>query len=183
VPTADDRAPTAAGAREARSGLDPWQRAELPAPPDTRGLRILRVVGPGAIVLGAGIGSGEWLIGPAVFVRYGLSLLWVSALAVAFQALFNTEVVRYTLYTGEPAFTGFMRTRPHATFWGWVYAFLYFLQNGWPAWAGAAAGAFFFLGAGRPASSGEAGLVYLIGLGAYGVCAPSASRRTAPTSS
>ena len=91
-------------------------------------------------------------------------------LAAAFQALFNTEVVRYTLYTGEPAFTGFMRTRPHATFWGWVYAFLYFLQNGWPAWAGAAAGAFFFLGAGRAATPGEAGLVYLIGLGAYGVC-------------
>ncbi len=157
-------------ARESRSGLDPWQRAELPAPPDTRGLRILRVVGPGAIVLGAGIGSGEWLIGPAVFVRYGLALLWVSVLAAGFQALFNTEVVRYTLYTGEPAFTGFMRTRPHATFWGWVYAALYFLQNGWPAWAGAAAGAFFFLGAGRAAGSGEAGLVYLIGLGAYGSC-------------
>ena len=136
---------------ESRSGLDPWQRAELPAPPDTRGLRILRVVGPGAIVLGAGIGSGEWLIGPAVFVRYGLSLLWVSVLAAAFQALFNTEVVRYTLYTGEPVITGFMRTSPHSTFWGWLYAGLYFLQNGWPAWAGASAGAFFFLAAGRAA--------------------------------
>ncbi len=156
--------------RQERSGLDPWSRAELPAPPDTRGLRILRVVGPGAIVLGAGIGSGEWLIGPSVFVRYGLSLLWVTVLATAFQALFNTELVRYTLYTGEPAFTGFMRTRPGATFWGWVYALLYFLQNGWPAWAGAAAGSLFFLGSGRPAAAAEFARVYAVGLGAYAVC-------------
>jgi hypothetical protein len=155
---------------EARSGLDPWGRAELPAPPDTRGLRILRVVGPGAIVLGASIGSGEWLIGPSVFVRYGLSLLWVTLVAVALQAVFNVELVRYTLYTGEPAFSGFMRTRPHATFWGWFYALLYFLQNGWPAWAGAAAGAFFFLGAGRPAAAGESGLVYFVALAAYAAC-------------
>ncbi len=88
----------------------------------------------------------------------------------AFQALFNTELVRHTLHTGEPAFTGFMRTRPHATFWGWFHALLYFLQNGWPAWAGAAAGAFFFLGIGRAAGVSESGLVDLVGIGAYGVC-------------
>ena len=157
-------------ARETRSGLDPWGRAALPTPPDIRGLRVLKVVGPGAIVLGAAIGSGEWLIGPAVFVRYGLSLLWVTLVSAGFQALFNTELVRYTLYTGEPAITGFMRTRPHATFWGWVYAGLYFLQNGWPAWAGASAGAFFFLAAGRAARSDESGAVYLVALAAFGVC-------------
>jgi hypothetical protein len=164
--------PGAAGERapETRSGLDSWRREELPAPPDTRGLRLLKVVGPGAIVLGVSIGSGEWLIGPSVFVRYGLSLLWVTLVAAAFQTLFNTEVVRYTLYTGEPAFTGFMRTRPHATFWGWFYAGLYFLQNGWPAWAGASAGAFFFLAAGRAAGPGESHLIYLVGLAAYGAC-------------
>jgi len=163
--------PTPPGAPvEARTGLEPWGRGELPAPPDTSGLRILKVVGPGAIVLGAAIGSGEWLIGPAVFVRYGLSLLWVTLAAAAFQALFNTELVRYTLYTGEPIITGFMRTKPHATFWGWLYAGLYFLQNGWPAWAGASAGAFFFLGAGRAARPDESGSVYLVALAVFAVC-------------
>jgi Mn2+/Fe2+ NRAMP family transporter len=157
-------------AAESRTGLDPWRRGELPAPPDTRGLRILKVVGPGAIVLGAAIGSGEWLLGPSVFVRYGLSLLWVTLAAAAFQALFNTELVRYTLYSGEPAITGFMRTKPHATFWGWLYAGLYLLQNGWPAWAGASAGAFFFLGAGRAAGAEESGAVYLVALGVFAVC-------------
>ena len=30
--------------------------------------------------------------------------------------------MRYTLATGEPVFTGFMRTRPSSTLWAWVYA-------------------------------------------------------------
>ena len=143
-------------APEARTGLPPWNRGELPPPPDTRGLRILGVVGPGAIVLGASIGSGEWLIGPSAVVKYGLSLLWVTTLAVFFQTVFNTELVRYTLATGEPAFTGFMRTWPGKRFWAWTYTVLYFLQNGWPAWAGATAGAVFFLWAGRGATSADA---------------------------
>lgn len=162
--------PQAPVALEARTGLDPWGRGELPAPPDTRGLKLLRVVGPGAIVLGASIGSGEWLLGPAVFVKHGLSLLWVTLVAAFFQALFNTELVRYTLATGEPAVTGFMRTRPRSTFWAWFYAGLYLLQNGWPAWAGASAGAFFFLAAGRVARPDESGAVYLTGLAAFGAC-------------
>src|SRR5687767_15925542 len=61
---------------EARSGLDPWTRADLPAAPTPRGLGWFAVVGPGVIVLGLAIGSGEFLLGPPVFVKYGLSLLW-----------------------------------------------------------------------------------------------------------
>jgi hypothetical protein len=157
-------------APEARTGLPPWNRGDLPAPPDTRGLRLLGVVGPGAIMLGASIGSGEWLIGPSAVVKYGLSLLWVTSLAVVFQTVFNTEVVRYTLATGEPAFTGFMRTWPGKRFWAWTYTIFCFLQNGWPAWAGATAGAVFFLWAGRRAESADAGAVHLIGVGAYLAC-------------
>jgi hypothetical protein len=156
--------------REARTGLDPWGRGELPAPPDTRGLRLLAVIGPGAIVLGASIGSGEWLIGPVAVVKHGLSLLWVTAAAVTLQTVFNTELVRYTLYTGEPAFTGFMRTRPHSRFWAWLYAILYFLQNGWPGWAGASAGAIFFLAVGRAAGVADAAVLYRVGAGAYLLC-------------
>src|SRR5688572_29618330 len=126
---------------EARSGLDAWRLAELPEPPSPTGLGWLGVVGPGVILLGASIGSGEFLLGPAVFVKHGLTLLWVTAVAILLQAVFNTEVMRYTLATGEPMFTGFMRTRPSSTAWAWFYATLYVLQLGWPAWAGAAAAA------------------------------------------
>ena len=156
---------------EARSGLDPWRRADLPEPPTPTGLGWLGVVGPGVIVLGASIGSGEFLLGPAVFVRHGLSLLWITAAAVFLQTIFNTEVMRYTLATGEPMFTGFMRTRPSSTAWAWVYVVLYFLQFGWPAFAATAAGAIFFLGAQRLPVAGDANVIYYIGVGTFLACA------------
>ena len=158
------------GGIETRSGLDPWKVAELPAPPTAQGKSLFAIIGPGAILLGASIGSGEWLLGPATFVKYGLALLWVTSVAVFLQTVLNTEAIRYTLYTGEPAFTGFMRTRPHSSFWAWLYAVLFFMQTGWPGWAGASAGAFFFLFAGRQAGAGDAAMIYRIGVGAFLVC-------------
>lgn len=157
-------------APEARSGLDPWTPAELPAPPLLSGTGWLKAVGPGVIVLGVAIGSGEFLLGPAAFVRYGLSLFWVVVIAVFLQTVFNTEVVRYTLATGEPIFTGFMRTGPSSTFWAWIYAALYFLQIGWPAWAGTAAGAIFFLFARRLATPADASTIYYTAIGAFLLC-------------
>jgi hypothetical protein len=132
-----------------------------------RGMSWAGVVGPGVIVLGLSIGSGEFLLGPAAFVRHGLTLLWVTTVAVFLQTVFNTEVMRYTLATGEPMFTGFMRTRPSSGFWAWFYAILYFLQSGWPAWAGAAAGAIYFLFARELATPAESGIVFAIGVGTF----------------
>src|ERR671927_213667 len=156
---------------EARSGLDPWRLAELPRAPRPQGLGWFSAIGPGVIALGVSIGSGEFLLGPAAFVKYGLSLLWVVGVAALLQTLLNVELMRYTMATGEPIFTGFMRTRPHATFWAWFYAALYFLQMGWPGWAGAAAGAVFFLFAKRLPVASEAGMVYGIGVALFLLCA------------
>ena len=157
-------------ALEARSGLEPWAHADLPEPPTPKGLGWLGVVGPGVIVLGASIGSGEFLLGPAVFVRHGLSLLWVTTVAVFLQTVFNTELMRYTIATGEPIYTGFMRTRPSSTAWAWFYATLHVLQMGWPAFAANAAGAIFFLTAKRIAGPNDTGTVYLIGVGVFLLC-------------
>jgi hypothetical protein len=157
-------------APESRSGLEPWASADMPVPPSPHGFGWLRVVGPGVIVLGLSIGSGEFLLGPAVFVRHGLSLLWITTVAVVLQAIFNTEVMRYTLATGEPVFTGFMRTRPSSTAWAWFYATLYLLQMGWPAFAGTAAGAIFFLGARRLPAPVDAATIYYIGVGIFLAC-------------
>ncbi len=157
-------------APESISGLEAWRRAELPAPPVARGVGLLGVIGPGTIILGVSIGSGEWLLGPAAFVKHGLALLWVTLVAAIFQTILNTELMRYTLYTGEPALTGFMRTRPRAGFWAGVYALLFFVQVGWPGWAGTAAGAVFFLGTGRLATPADAGAVYVIGAASLLLC-------------
>ena len=43
-----------------------------------RGIDWIKVVGPGVIVLGLSLGGGEFLLGPTAFVRYGLSLLWIT---------------------------------------------------------------------------------------------------------
>lgn len=157
-------------APEAQTGLDPWKIGDLPPAPRPHGLGWFSAIGPGVIILGVSIGSGEFLLGPAAFVKYGLSLLWVVGVAALLQTLLNVELMRYTLATGEPIFTGFMRTRPHATFWAWFYSILYFLQMGWPGWAGAAAGAVFFLFAKRLPGAADANLVYGIGVGLFLMC-------------
>jgi hypothetical protein len=144
-----------------------FQQAELPDPPRPQGLGWLRAVGPGVIALGVSIGSGEFLLGPAAFVQHGFSLLWVVLIAITFQTIFNTEVMRYTLATGEPVFAGFMRTRPSSTLWAWVYVTLYFLQVGWPAWAATASAALFYLVVRRLPDAADASTTYFIGAATF----------------
>ena len=84
------------------ASLPPWGVAELPAPPPYSLKNALRVAGAGAIILGVSIGSGEWLIGPAVTAQFTAALLWVATISILLQWVFNEEACRYTLYTGEP---------------------------------------------------------------------------------
>src|SRR5881296_1552230 len=58
--------------------LPPWGVGDLPAPPPYTLKNALRVTGAGAIILGISIGSGEWLIGPAVTAQFTAALLWVA---------------------------------------------------------------------------------------------------------
>ena len=160
-----------AGSPEATSGLDPYKTAELPVPPNPQGVRDwIAATGPGVILLGASIGSGEFLLGPAVMVKHGFTLLWIAGVAIVLQTIFNVELMRYTLATGEPVLTGFMRTKPRAGFWAWFYVILGFLQLGWPAWAGTAAGAIFFLFTKRLPEATDANTVYFFGVATYLVC-------------
>src|SRR5690606_2880469 len=76
---------------EPRSGLQAREDADPPDPPPPTGVGCLAGVGPGVIVLGVARGGGEFLLGPAAFVRYGLSLMWVTTVAVIRQVLFNME--------------------------------------------------------------------------------------------
>ncbi|HZP87180.1 MAG TPA: Nramp family divalent metal transporter [Burkholderiales bacterium] len=119
--------------------LPPWEVGQLTAPPKYTLRNAVRVTGAGAIILGAAIGSGEWLIGPSVTAQFTAALLWVATASILLQWVFNEEACRYTLYTGEPIISGFMRTKPGPAFWGWVYSVLGFLQLGWPGWAASAA--------------------------------------------
>src|ERR687898_1711106 len=124
----------------ARHGqLPPWDVAELPAPLPFGGRNLLKVIGPGAIMAATSIGGGEWLVGPAAAVKYSSSIFLIATVAILLQVLFNLEAIRYTLYTGEPIYGGFMRLKPGPKFWAAFYSILGFFQLGWPALAGSAA--------------------------------------------
>jgi len=129
--------------------LPAWRQSDLPHPPAFTLVNAVRVIGPGTLLLGVSLGAGDWLLGPAVTVTYGPALLWLCTASVILQAVLNTEMARYTLATGEPIFSGFMRTRPGARFWGWTYSLLHLAQVGWPGWALAAGSALAALCLGR----------------------------------
>ncbi len=116
----------------------PWQVAELPAPPPKSLGSYLRLAGPGAIILSLSIGSGEWLLGPKTAVQYGPNLLWICTIAVVLQTIFNIECIRYTVYCGEPILAGFTRLAPGPRFWRIIWLILLFLSVG-PGWALASA--------------------------------------------
>jgi Mn2+/Fe2+ NRAMP family transporter len=116
-------------------GLPAWSVADLPAPPPFTFANVFRVIGPGAILLATAIGGGEWLVGPAAGVKYGATIMGVATVAIVLQLVLNLEAIRYTLYTGEPISTGFMRLAPHPAWWGTVYIALAICQLGWPALA------------------------------------------------
>ncbi len=151
-------------AGEVKAGALPaWRVMDLPAPPPYNFKNVMAIIGPGTILLGVSIGSGEWLMGPASAISYGTSILWIATVSCVLQVLLNMEMIRYTLYTGEPIYTGFMRTSPGSTFWGWVYTVLGWLQVGWPGWAATAATAIAAFALGRLPTAADAGTVLLWG--------------------
>ena len=150
--------------------LPDWGTKPLPAPPTFTRRNVLRTIGPGIIGLGAAIGSGEWLLGPSVIVAYGPTLLWITTVAVLLQVLLNLEMARYTLYTGEPIISGYMRTWPGPGFWGSIYSALAFLQDGWPGWALAAATATAALLLGRMPTAADADFIIWLGYLTFGAC-------------
>jgi hypothetical protein len=119
--------------------LPRWDVADLPAPPPFSARNLFKVIGPGAIMAATSIGGGEWLVGPAAAVKYSSAIFLIATIGILLQVTFNLEAIRYTVYTGEPIFGGFMRLRPGPKFWAAVYSLLGFFQLGWPALAGSAA--------------------------------------------
>ncbi|MEY4178360.1 MAG: hypothetical protein RLY70_1934 [Planctomycetota bacterium] len=101
-----------------------WSTNELPPAPFFTWRNWVAMIGPGLVMGAAAVGGGEWLAGPAVSAKYGGALLWVATVSILFQVLYNIEICRYTLYCGEPIFTGKFRVPPHPMFWLFLYLLL-----------------------------------------------------------
>ena len=70
--------------------------------------------------------------------RFGGTFLWLATISIVTQAFYNLEVMRYTLYCGEPIFVGFFRLAPGPKFWTAVYLLLC-IAHIWPFMAANAA--------------------------------------------
>jgi hypothetical protein len=118
--SATDGFPPHPGSKE----MPRWDGGELPEAPAFSWRNLGSLLGPGLVMASAAIGGGEWLTGPVVTSRYGGGLLWLAAISILVQVVYNVEISRYTLYTGEPIFTGKFRTLPGPKFWLLIYLFL-----------------------------------------------------------
>ncbi|HXH07273.1 MAG TPA: Nramp family divalent metal transporter [Vicinamibacterales bacterium] len=136
--------------------LPPAELRELPDPP----ARIWRLVGPGVVMAGVGLSSGEFILWPYIAAQAGLGFLWAAALGVVTQFFLNMEIERYTLATGETALAGFNRLWKH---WGLLFVALVCFANLWPGWVLSAAALVTYVAGGDPRLLAAAGLV-LIGV-------------------
>ena len=115
----------------------PFPAADMPESPWQKltPKKLFLLMGPAVIALGGSIGGGEWLVGPALFVKYGLVLLWVTTVSTTLQTFLNLEMTRYTLITGEPITIGFMRLKPGKMFWGIFFTVVGAIERAMPGWA------------------------------------------------
>ena len=115
-------------------GPAPFREADFP--PKPRGF--VNMIGPGAVLVGLAIGGGELIVWPILTARFGAEIVWAAMLGVVLQLAINIEVGRYTLATGESAYSGFARLSRT-----WVPIFLMLNVLGWllPAWARTCGGA------------------------------------------
>ena len=113
-----------------------YEVSDLPEPVrDLTPRKLFAILGPAVIALGGTIGGGEWLVGPSLFVKWGLALLWITTISSTLQVFLNLEMIRYTIYTGEPITVGYMRLWPGKAFWGWFYTIIGFVERAMPGWA------------------------------------------------
>ncbi len=98
-----------------------WNLGELPEAPVFAWRNWLAMLGPGIFLGSQFIGGGEWLLGPLITAKFGGGLLWLALMSILGQLVYNIEISRYTLYSGEPIFSGKFRTLPGPLFWVCVY--------------------------------------------------------------
>ncbi len=120
--------------------LPPMPYKDMPKP-----LSLGKVLGPGVILAGLGVGSGEYILWPYMASTVGPGFLWAAFLGVTVQYFLNMEIERYTLATGETAVAGFVRFwKP----WGVLFCLFTILPYMWPGWATSGVTIFTFLAGG-----------------------------------
>lgn len=101
-----------------------------------------QMVGPSILILGASIGSGEFVLWPYLTAHYGFAIWWACMLGILTQFFVNMEIERWTLATGECSVISYCRLSKH---WAWAFLIMTAVPWAWPGWATGAASALSFV--------------------------------------
>src|SRR5438876_6250525 len=85
----------------------------------------LAKIGPGIILAGSIIGSGELLLTTGLGAKYGFAFLWLILLSCVIKVFVQIELGRYAISSGQPTLTAFdalpgPRLGAHWLAWWWL---------------------------------------------------------------
>ena len=98
-------------------------------PPPTRFREVLRQLGPGMILTGSIVGSGELIATPTLAATVGFSALWLIVVSCTVKVVVQEELARHTILTGETTFQALNkipgpRLQVSWVIWCWLLMFL-----------------------------------------------------------
>lgn len=100
----------------------------LREPPDSL-WAALRQIGPGIILAGSIIGTGELLLTTGLGAKYGFAFLWLILLSCVVKVFVQVELGRYSISSGEPTLRALdslpgPRLGAHWLVWWWLFMLL-----------------------------------------------------------
>jgi manganese transport protein len=114
------------GAKVEHAADDPYllNDASIQDPPQSL-LAALAKIGPGIILAGSIIGSGELLLTTGLGADYGFVFLWLILLSCVIKVFVQIELGRYAISSGQPTLTAFdslpgPRLGAHWLAWWWL---------------------------------------------------------------
>ena len=102
---------------------------DLTQVPPTHFFGIMRRIGPGLILAGSIVGSGELIATTKTGAEAGFALLWLIIIGCVIKVFAQIEIGRYTLVQGKTAMAGLNevpgpRLRVNWILWYWVLMFI-----------------------------------------------------------
>lgn len=125
-----DTGDVSSGSRRSR---DPYliDDSDTTPPPSTIGATLVRL-GPGLIVSGSIVGSGELIATTALGAAVGYTALWLIVVSCLIKVIIQAELGRFTISSGESTLRAFARVpgpklRVSWALWAWIVMILVWL--------------------------------------------------------
>ena len=92
---------------DVESAVDPYARSAESLPPPRGFMATLRQLGPGMILVGSVVGSGELIMTTKLGAVAGFGLLWFVLLSCLVKVVVQAELARHTISSGQTFLTVF----------------------------------------------------------------------------